>query len=180
MLHDFTGAHQCLNLNVPMQDICLSMRVPCHLPPSLGIRRALLHRRSMSARTRHSSVKQNHAPALGLIATFRRSNSRRVMRETQGAVTNNRKWMRRLNQNDGAAQRVEEGRQAASLANGGQPRAQQAPALQAPQAQACAAVTCASYSSTTGCCPSNRVSFCFISHMLFCPTSDSVCVVCVG
>lgn len=61
------------------------------------------------------------------------------MRETQGAVTNNRKWMRRLNQNDGAAQRVEEGRQAASLANGGQPRGpQQAPALQAPPAQACA------------------------------------------
>ena len=70
---------------------------------------------------------------------YRRSNSRRVMRETQGAVTNNRKWMRRLNQNDAAAQRVEEGRQAASLANG-QPRAQQAQAQgqKAQPAQVCA------------------------------------------
>ncbi len=75
--------------------------------------------------------------------TFCRSNSRRVMRETQGAVTNNRKWMRRLNQNDGAAQRVEEGRQAASLANGGLPRAQQAaaPTVKAPPAQVCTCTT---------------------------------------
>ena len=62
----------------------------------------------------------------------RRSNSRRVMRETQGAVTNNRKWMRRLNVNDGAAQRVEEGRRVAAGAPPGPQQRGHAPSQRAP------------------------------------------------
>jgi hypothetical protein len=47
-----------------------------------------------------------------------RSNSRRVMRQTAGAVTNSRKWMRRMNAGDAPPSRVAESRRGDYAASG--------------------------------------------------------------